>query len=313
MCRRLLQALLTTALLLVTPPLLAWNAAGHRLVATIAWQELGAAERTAIGALLAAHPDVATWDKKIQTGDERDWVRFSEASTWADDIRHDPRFFDEGREPATPTLAGFPDMARRRTWHYVNLPLGEVQRPGPAGGELDRRLGKLAEILADPRAEITGRAYALVWLIHLVGDIHQPLHVATRHDAHGDDDAGGNGLAVIDPDNPRRPETNLHAWWDDLPGPPWLRGTRLLAVAQALRGRLPPTPTEVAGDAGRWRDESFRLARDVVYAGATELPLTISADYRRAAREIANERIAVAGRRLAAMLRQLLAVPPPRQ
>lgn len=319
MRRSFVHALLAACLLLAATPLLAWNAAGHRLVAAIAWQELGSAERTALGKLLGAHPDVERWDKKIRAGDEPDFIRFSEASTWADDIRHDPRFFDEGREAATATLPGFPDMARRRGWHYVNLPLGGAPRRGIPEGEIDRRIVGLAKTVADPRSDAGARAYALVWLIHLVADIHQPLHVATRHDAHGEHDAGGNAVAVFDPDHPRHAETNLHAWWDDLPGPSSLRGMRLIEISEWLRRSHPPavaSPREAVGDAAHWREESFRLARDFVYPRAATTaaqPLTITAAYRDEARQIANERIARAGHRLAALLRELLTLPVDRR
>ena len=65
------------------------------------------------------------------------------------------------------------------------------------------------------------QADALPWLLHLVADIHQPLHVGL------DGDEGGNKVEIENPFNKRLPFTNVHTYWDDLPGPPWLRGKRL--------------------------------------------------------------------------------------
>ena len=288
--------------ILLSASALGWNAGGHRLVAAIAWAELAAAEREAVAQLLDAHPDVSRWQRRVANGDDPDFVRFAEAATWADDIRHDRRFYDEGMEPATPTLAGFPDMARRRSWHYLNLPLTGTAAAG-TGGELDVSIGREAAVLSDRSLPASRRAYALVWLIHLVGDIHQPLHVGTRRQPDGGDDAGGNGLPVFDPTSSRRPETNLHAWWDDLPAPPWLRGSRLRSTATALRARLPATLP--AADVAVWRAESHRLARDFAYGGDS-VPFVIDDAYRQRAAGIAGERIALAGVRLGRLLGTLL-------
>ncbi len=108
-------------LLTLSSPVLAWNAAGHRLVAHIAWQQLDSPSRAAVGKLLRQHPDFHRWQSQGQEDDE-DLNAFVEASTWPDDIRHDARFYSAGETP-TPTLPGFPDMERRRHWHYVDRPL----------------------------------------------------------------------------------------------------------------------------------------------------------------------------------------------
>lgn len=293
--------------LVVASPALAWNGAGHRLTAVLAWRQLAPAERAELVALLEAHPEADRWERQVGPGHERGMVLLAAASTWADDIRRDPRFYDETSEPAQPTLPGYPDMARRLGWHYVNQPLDAARSGGRPTGELDRQIRRLGETLADPRQSRATRAYALVWLVHLVGDLHQPLHVVTRHNGDGSDDAGGNGVALIDPANGRRPETNLHAWWDDLPGPPWLRGTPLLAVADRL-ARLPLAADDGRPDIGRWRAASVDLARRVAYAlPAGAPPMRIDEDYRRRAQAVADEQIALAGRRLAQLLSALLA------
>ena len=109
----------------------AWNAAGHRLSAAIAWQQLSPPSRDFIATALSRHPDYARWVEKARSSEPADI--FAEASTWPDDIRHDPRFYNEGREPATPALPGLSDTARHKRWHYVDLDAaGRVRE-----GELD--------------------------------------------------------------------------------------------------------------------------------------------------------------------------------
>ena len=148
----------------------AWNAAGHRLSAAIAWQQLSPPSRDFIATALSRHPDYARWVEKARSSEPADI--FAEASTWPDDIRHDPRFYNEGREPATPALPGLSDTARHKNWHYVDLDAaGRVRE-----GELDQQIERLSQLLRSTRKneQITA---ALPWLMHLVADIHQPLHV----------------------------------------------------------------------------------------------------------------------------------------
>src|SRR6185369_4727281 len=126
-----------------------------------------------------------------------------------------------------------------------------------ASGRLDRELVALTASLATrASASLAARRYALPWLIHLVGDAHQPLHASTR----GDDDE-----TISNPFNPRKRRSSLHAFWDDLPGPPWLRGERLNRVSAAL---LAAYPRPAAADSSEWLAESWQLARERAYPPA---------------------------------------------
>lgn len=280
---RLLVAAL--CLFLASPSALAWNAAGHRLVALIAWEQLSPASREYLAAALHRHPDHGRWEEKSGSGRASDI--FAEAATWPDDIRDDRRFYDEAREAPTPPLAGLHDTARHRDWHYVDFDRnGNVQ-----AGQLDRRIDELSRQL--PAASSERLAWELPWLAHLVADLHQPLHVG-QHDDHG-----GNDVEIENPFSRRAPFTTLHAWWDDLPGPPWLRGKRLHDSAARLLERHPSPPM---GSASQWRDES-RALLDLAYpdTAGSLLPI-ISADFRERSREIAEQRIVAAGYRLGWLL-----------
>ena len=303
-CRLLLAALLLPL------PALAWNGAGHRLVACLAWERLGEAQREQLAQLLREHPDHALWLRRAGDAAADDGrAAFIEASTWPDDIRSDGRFFSAGVDAPTPTLPGFPDMERRRDWHGVSYPLRRADDPaaGPAtpgaavSGRLDQALATLIRRYALPSATRDERRYARPWLIHLVADAHQPLHTSVRVDAHGEVDA--RGVTVRNRFNPRKPSSSLHAYWDDLPGPPWLRGDRLDAACRALAAiDTPAAPTTSA----QWLAESWQIARQSGYPPSDDEVPTISAEFNENSRQIARQRIAQAGRRLAELLRELL-------
>ncbi|PKO42523.1 MAG: hypothetical protein CVU31_14350 [Betaproteobacteria bacterium HGW-Betaproteobacteria-4] len=281
--RQILLALLFFA---VPAPASAWNAAGHRLTAVIAWQQLSPTTQTAIGKALSRHPDYARWVDRSHSSQDVDI--FAEAATWPDDIRNDPRFYDDGREPATPALPGLTDTARHKRWHYVDLDAaGQVK-----AGELDTRIERLSRLLRSTgkKAEISN---ALPWLTHLVADIHQPLHVGR----HGDE--GGNEVEIENPFNKRLPFTNLHVYWDDLPGPPWLRGKRLQQNAARL---LENHPAPRQGNVALWRDESHRLLAEAYPTTSGSLRPIVTEDFRQRSRAIAERRIVAAGYRLGRLL-----------
>ena len=284
------RILFAICLTLTSPLASAWNGAGHRLVAAIAWQHLSPPTRAFVDAVLASHPDHATWTARGKA--DEGMPVFAEASTWPDDIRRDARFHDADREPPTPALPGLPDTARHKNWHYVDMDAsGQVR-----AGELDRQIERLTQVLASS-SQTAQLAYALPWLIHLVGDIHQPLHVGRQGDE------GGNTIAIENPYNRRQPLTRLHAYWDDLPGPPWLRGKRLEQRAESLEARY---PAPVIGDVGLWREESHNLL-SVAYPDTTDgaLPV-ISAAFNQQAHAVADRRIVEAGYRLADLLEHIV-------
>ena len=284
-------------------PALAWNAAGHRLSARIAWQQLDPDTRQKIARLLAQHPDHQRWIARAKGGSPES-AAFIEASTWPDDIKKDARFYDAGQEEPTLALPEFPDRQRHRDWHYINRPLGQPAKEPRSFGQLEQRLGVLASQVGDAKAEDRQRAYALPWLIHLVADAHQPLHVVSRYDAQGRGDEGGNRLSIEHPFHPRRSSMSLHAYWDDLPGPPWLRGEPLERLAASLAAACPPPPPP--GGMPVWLQESWAIAKSSAYPAGDDPVPTLSAEFDQRAHAIARQRIAESGYRLAELLKRLL-------
>lgn len=272
----------------------AWNGAGHRLIAVIAWEGMQPITRNFVSTQLARHPDYPSWQARSRTGTPLDV--FAEAATWPDEIRHDPRFHDETREAPTPALPGLPESARRKRWHYVDLDAqGNV-----VTGELDRRIPDLATRLrstASNGPESSTLPWALPWLIHLVGDLHQPLHVGRQGDE------GGNLYQVEFENRPRKPFGNLHQFWDDLPGPSGLRGQRLHERAAWLKSTYArPRP----GTVTQWLAESHRLLDQVYPSRQGSLLPLIDSRFTEQARSIAEQQLVRAGWRLATLLDQIV-------
>ena len=278
--------LIALLFLLLAPPAAAWNAAGHRLVAAIAWQQLSPASRDFVAQALARHPDHERWIARARSSEPG--AIFVEAATWPDDIRSDPRFHDEAEDAPARPLAGLPDRARHRTWHYVDVD----EHGRPVRGEVDRQIERLGRLLRST-ANKDEISHAIPWLVHLVADIHQPLHVGRA------DDEGGTGVEIENPFNKRLPFTSLHTYWDDLPGPPWLRGRRLQDKARHLVAEH-PAPRQ--GSVASWRDESRRLQASAYPDAVGSLLPIVTEDFNQRAHAIAERRIVDAGHRLGRLL-----------
>lgn len=269
----------------------AWNATGHRLVAIIAWQKLSSDARVYWYGVLAQHPDFHRWESRPIKGLEYKISAFAEAAVWADRIRQDERFFDEGQQPETPLLPGFPTMARHRHWHYVDFDLNTGRREGI--GQLDAKLRQLIDALY-LETNSTRLSHALVWLLHLLADAHQPLHCASNHDS------GGNDFQIENPYHSRNPFMSLHQYWDDLPGPSWASGIKLKELASKWQEEF-PDPNQ--GDGQAWVHESLELARAYGYPRemGSLLPI-VTPDFHRQAQMLTRRQISTAGGRLGNLL-----------
>jgi hypothetical protein len=299
-----------TSILYLGSPAFAWNATGHRIVAAIAYARLTPIARARIDELLRHHPDYRTLLTQDAPTDPAGRARaaFLNASIWPDVIKGDPRFYDNIRKDAqaTPRLPGFPDTGRHTNWHYVDETLitpdgavGEKQAPPNARTELERFFKEIQRPIddsADP-------PYELPWLIHLVGDIHQPLHCTSRFlKSQPDGDAGGNLVFIA-------PNTRLHAVWDDLAGTD-TSDAYVTKYAEDVTTEH-PAPQKLDLTLKEWIKEGFSLAKSDVYTfgletGSKEHPITLSEAYVENATRIARTRIALAGYRLAAVLNEKL-------
>ena len=289
------------ALALIALPLEAWNATGHRIVAAIAYDRLTSKARDRVDDLLRQHPDLKALIGATNTGRDA----FLAASVWPDAIKGDNRFYDDTRANAQPTPllpafagVGFPSMARHTNWHYIDIPFspdGTPLEPPPSPNALI----ELRRILKEASLSV----YDLPWLVHLTGDVHQPLHCTSRFTrSQPKGDQGGNLVYVM-------PGRNLHALWDGLAGSDttdaYVNRYAAEITAEFLQenGRRP----RLSKDPKKWVDQGFDLAEREVYTfgpetGSREHPLPLPPGYEENARRIARIQLAKAGLRLAAVL-----------
>jgi hypothetical protein len=242
-------------------------------IAAVAFAKLTPKARARASALLRLNPRHASWIAGARKRDV-DVVAFMRAATWADAIKHDPSYLDEANAPAAPL--GYGDRSKHSSWHFVDTPYSLDGTPAPPAPvpNASTELPRLAAALADPAASDDAKSYALAWLLHLVGDVHQPLHCISRFDrAHPRSDFGGKDVSITGNrqgppcDDPRYcpfgPPTNLHYFWDDLEGQSYATQAALAAAAKLPR----PDPKKAAiRDEEIWIDEGFDLAKTVVYA-----------------------------------------------
>lgn len=309
-----LVVLVLVSVLTLNVPLFGWDNLGHMAVAYVAYQHLNAATKIRVDKLLRLNPDYQKWKAAVPAGTpaaKRKMMVFMMAATWPDAIKSKPGFTDDGTEggnrPDGATSIqniGYSDHLHHKYWHFIDTPFSTDGTPLPAlpTPNAATQIAAFRSVLAsnDPDEK---KSYDLVWLEHLVGDVHQPLHAATRvssSDPQGDH--GGNLVKLCAP--PCRKE--LHAFWDDLLG----TGSSVATAISVGRG-LPAADSSSAAkkDAADWTKESFEGAKQNVYVapvGDGDGPFTITAAYRAHAKKLARERVALAGVRLANLLNEEL-------
>lgn len=295
-----LRKLFAGALLLwgVAPGAGAWGDTGHEVVARIALHYLTPGARARVQALLADDPDPLTAHDPVS------------AAVWADRYRDSPENGPRANYHQTHAWH-FVDLERHhpdlaRACHgFPPLPDGTPASRGPAD---DCVVNKITQFRAElspwpgPGATPAQRAEAqraLKFLIHFVGDLHQPLHAIDDHDR------GGNEKRVrMDGAH----AGSLHHYWDDV----FVQrlGPDDAAIADALVARITPANVRAwqRGTPRDWARESFETARTQGY-GALPAPddrgrYRLDATYRDQATAIVALQLEEAGVRLAALLEE---------
>jgi len=284
-------------------PAWGWDDEGHMMVAAVAWDHLGDASRARVTALLKLNPDYATWIVDTTRG-ERDKIAFMRAATWPDAIKTEAGYENDGNRPEGADAArniGYADHLQHRYWHYIDLPFstdGAAVRP-PLTPNVETQIHAFAAAIGSYEVSDDIKSYDLVWLEHLVGDAHQPLHATSRFSSSlPRGDQGGNLVALCS--SPCRDE--LHFYWDDILGTNRTPGA---ALAEAARLPAPPRAAADIADESVWIRESFDAARRYAYAapiGDGWGPYSLDSRYREAALKEARERVALAGVRLANLI-----------
>lgn len=289
----------------------AWNAAGHHIISAMVYDRLTPAARARADDLIRRHPDYETHFLKGVLESASPAVRarsaFINASVWPDEIRNDPRFYNEERADVTPTplLPGFPDMGRHVTWHYIDIPFSQDGTPlqDPPFPNAVTEIERLMVAVGKPVGDAENPVYALPWLLHLVEDLHNPLHAVTRFSRDNPDGDRGGNLIFVQPGN------NLHAFWDGLAAP----DPATPAAVDALASQLRRTGTKRPISAGPaiWAQEGVEIAKKSVYSfglssGTKDRPIMLSTKYQNVAKQLYREEFAAAAARLSNLLNREL-------
>ena len=289
-----------------------WAGPGHMQVAAVAFDQLKPAVKTKVAALLRENPNYNDWVKSASKKDAPK-IAFITAATWPDYIKTQHNTYtDDGDHssgaPESKQNIGYPDHLMHKYWHYIDIPFspdGTATQPeDPVNAKVEIATFHAALASKDKKVTKAIKSYDLVWLLHLVGDVHQPLHCTSRFDKvdpHGD--SGGNNVKVCEAQNCGE---KLHAVWDDFPGKT-ATPAEAIAAASVLK---PADPKLVAiQDEGAWVQESFEEAKADVYVtpiGVGSQAFALTPDYLQKGKALADERVALAGARLAGLLNAAL-------
>ena len=259
---------------------LAWGGQGHRLVGLIAAERLTPVARQSVRSLL-------------------DGQTLADVSGWADSLTS--------------------DQAQTSYWHYLNIPPDArgydrdrdcPRQPGAApGSRNDRwrdcvvdRIGYWEERLGDRKLDRADRATALKFIVHFVGDLHQPFHALGVGRGGNDVKVRVFGEANCGNDPARPSPCNLHSVWDSrLIAHRGVDDVKYLAELNRLIAAK-GFASQPAGTPAQWAEQSFRLAKDALVKPDTN----IDERYYRRHIAVIDERLALGGVRLAAELNRIL-------
>lgn len=317
--KRTARAFLSVTLCVSATQSFAWNGFGHMVVADVAYRDLKAHAPQLlprIDTLLRLNPNYSKWIAGVPKR-MRQEVAFVQAAHWADDIKYSGSGYeadgnnggDTGVEPVAGYNLGYApaDKAMHKYWHFVDAgfsPDGTPVLATPKPNAQDR-IELFAQTLASTTATDALKSYDLTWLIHLVGDLHQPLHATTRFtsDAPGGD-VGGNLVSVSCSSSAHCPD-ELHAVWDDVLG----TSTSVKSAISYADTLTIATSNAVQATADVWASESMQMAQKDAYNGignATSGTHALSDDYLSTAMVDARLRVALAGARLSYLIQQNL-------
>ena len=253
-----------------------WNALGHRLVAQIAYDHMTDHAKQVFNQYNQA------MDKIYKP------QGFVDAAVWLDTLRYQ-------------------DVSWFATMHYIDLPFSQDSSQLPTMQKINAlwAIEKANTLLFNKYATDFDKGMALRVVLHVVGDLHQPLHAATRVSAQfPQGDRGGN----LVPLGGNHVAKNLHAYWDRGAGMLTTKRrynlTQLAKRAANIEQRRPCQKTGIDLNPVHWAEESHALAVNKAYK---ELPENSIPDkhYQRLTQKIAEQQLALAGCRLGALLNQM--------
>jgi hypothetical protein len=306
--------LLASMLAVLVAPSFAWDEVGHKITAYIAWQRMTPEVRERVIKLLREAPEDSQlaayyFSYGSQSRDVRERDFFIVISTWPDIIKD----------------RDFPIRNRRynhSNWHYSDtlwtVRDGKIEALPPAvnGGQAIERIKEFDAAIrgTGPDAQ---KAVAIAWLLHLIGDIHQPLHVSARvTETEPKGDQGANLFYLTPKDTPRQFQRNLHSFWDGIIGENAPNSKNLcdadyvIPNAEKILKMFPFTrlQNEILPDQfDDWMQESLTLAQTEVYTPDLVRNQTPSKKYKKRALKLAQRRMALAGYRIGELFNEVFA------
>jgi S1/P1 Nuclease len=291
-------------------PASAWWDEGHMQIAYVAYTHLDPPVKDKVDALLKVNTDYPKWTAGAADEPTARLYAFIHAATWADDIKRKEYGYtnDDVHSATAGQNIGYADHNQHAFWHFKDTNVSPDGTPLPPPDPVDAvtQLKLMIPMLpASSGASDDLRSYDLVWLLHLVGDVHQPLHAVGRFTGPiPAGDLGGNLEMVI----PATGETiNLHAYWDRLFGgysSPF--GAKFDADDKdGLAGIKTNKIAAQILDPEAWAKESAELARQLGYAAPVSTgtnAVYLTREYETSARNIARSQAALAAARLANLL-----------
>jgi hypothetical protein len=295
-----------------TSPVWAWDGTGHKIVAYIAWQRMSPAAREKVIKILQSAPEDsnlgAFYPQDSRSTAAKQLELFMIAAYWADIVR-DQKYKERFKY-------------HHGNWHYSDtfwtMENGQVkllQNPNEDGGKALEKLFDFEKVLKDADAKDAEKAIALAWILHLSGDIHQPLHTSARvTELEPKGDQGGNLFLLTPKDTPREKQENLHSLWDRIIGITIPRqndapdAIYLPAIAAKIMKKHPFAKMQNRLELGKfdkWQQESFKLATTEVFPATLIRFQPATSAYKKRAFAISEEQIALAGYRLGAMLDEI--------
>lgn len=291
----------------------AWDDVGHKTTAYIAWQQMSPQARERVSKLLQEAPE----DSDLSVffaGDARPLAlrqmeHFMIASTWADIVRDRDFKIRFGKY-------------HKSNWHYSDTfwrggsgqPATILENPSEEGGKAVERLIEFDKVLRDKSASDAEKSIALAWILHLIGDLHQPLHTSARiTDLEPKGDQGGNLFLLKPKETPRNQQENLHWFWDSIIVRNIPRGETcdtefIPKIAGAIMKKHPAskmTNSLNMGNFQQWQKESFQVATTEVFPATLVRFQTPPPNYKKNAFRTSQRQMALAGYRMGALLNQI--------
>jgi len=291
--------------------LLAWDDTGHKVSAYIAWRQMSPAAKTKAVKLLLAAPEDSHLSVYYPAGsrskEAKELELFMVASTWSDIIRS--RDFKVRYE-----------KYNQGPWHYADIfwkqTGGKAEMMGNRSeGLAIAKLYDFEKNLKDVSVSDADKAVNLAWFLHVAGDVHNPLHNASRiTDVEPKGDSGGNLFLLSPAGAVGENRVNLHSYWDSI-----LRrnaprendacdGEYIARMAEKIMKKHSFASMKERlklGDYREWNAEGFRFLNETVYDEELKRGELPAKKYQKRAVAVGEEQIALAGYRMAETLNQI--------